>query len=91
LIYFCFQESGISVPRLVSDQASYGTAVDKADLKPGDVLFFSVDTPGKAEYVGIYIGSGGFIAARSSTSSIGQMDMNSAYFSERYVGARRYY
>jgi len=90
-VYYCFQECDIPAPRLVSDQYAYGTAVAKEDLRAGDVVFFSVDNPGTAEYVGIYVGDGMFIAARSSINAIGEMSINSAYFTERYVGARRYY
>jgi cell wall-associated NlpC family hydrolase len=91
LVYYCFKESGIRAPRLVSEQFNYGTAVEKSDLKPGDVVFFSIDTAGKAEYVGIYIGNDTFIAARSSQNSVGELYMSSSYWQERYVGARRYF
>ena len=63
----------------------------RKDLKPGDVVFFSIDTEGKAEYVGIYIGGDTFIAARSSQNSVGELYMSSSYWQERYVGARRYF
>ena len=90
LVYFCFSECGISAPRLVSAQSTFGTAVEKDDLQPGDVVFFSIDQEGVAEYVGIYIGNGSFIAARSSTSKVEVLSMGSSYFTERYVCARRF-
>jgi len=55
------------------------------------VVFFYFDTPGSPDYVGIYIGSGNFIAARSSAGIIDTMSMNSSYYTEHYVCARRYY
>jgi cell wall-associated NlpC family hydrolase len=92
LVYYCFAEAGISVPRLVSEQFNYGTPIDKSELKPGDVLFFSfnADNSGKAEYVGIYIGNDTFIATRSSQKSVGELYM-SDYWHDRFVGARRYF
>jgi len=92
LIQFCFKESGVSIPRLVSEQAAYGTEVSKDELKPGDVVFFSFEVnTGKAEYPGIYIGDGNFIAARSSANKIDTLSMNSGYYDGRFVCARRYY
>ena len=41
-IYYCFKESGVAVPRLTGDLYKAGTAVEKADLKPGDVVFLSL-------------------------------------------------
>ena len=91
LVHFCFKESGINAPRLVSEQANYGVAVEKEDLQPGDVVFFYFEEEGKPEYVGIYVGGGSFVAARSSAGTVGEMTMSSGYYADHYVGARRYY
>lgn len=91
LIYFCYKESGVEVPRLVSQQAAHGVNVEKSDLLPGDVVFFYFEEVGSPEYVGIYIGNGSFVAARSSAGIIDTMSMNSSYYTEHFVCARRYY
>ena len=91
LIYYCFREVGLYVPRRVSEQAVHGTEVSRDNLQPGDVVFFYTETEGEAEYVGIYIGNGKFIAARSTAGTVGEMDMNSPYYTERFVTARRYW
>ena len=92
LIQFCFKEAGVNIPRVVSDQAAYGTEVSIDALQPGDVVFFSFDVnSGKAEYPGIYIGGGNFIAARSSANKVDTLSMNSSYYDGRFVCARRYY
>ena len=91
LVYYCFAEAGISVPRRVSEQAAYGTEVSRDDLQPGDAVFFYLEEEGEAEYVGIYIGGGKFIAARSTAGTVGEMDMNSSYYADRFVTARRYW
>lgn len=90
LIYYCFRENGIDPPRLVSGQSSFGQHVDKENLQPGDVLFFWTENPGEAEYVGIYIGGGKFIAARNSKYPVSEMGLNTDYFTERFVCARRF-
>lgn len=87
---YCFQENGISVPRSLGPQFAYGAPVPKDALKPGDVVFFSLENPGEAEYVGIYVGDGKFIAVSSSQNAVLERDMGSTYYADRYVGARRY-
>ena len=65
-----------------------GTAVNKADLAVGDLVFFN--TTGKGvSHVGIYIGNGEF--AHASTSRGVRVDKLSDpyYWGDRYVGAKR--
>ena len=90
LVYYCFQENDVSVPRSFSSQAEYGQLVGEDDLLPGDVLFFWTDTPGQAQYVGIYIGDGKFVAARNESNPVSEMDLEGNYFSQRFLFARRY-
>lgn len=90
LVYFCFLENGISVPRSTSSQAAYGTEVAKDDLQPGDVVFFWTDTPGSAQFVGIYIGGNAFVSASSTKGTVRQMEITSSYYTEHYVFARRF-
>lgn len=90
LVSYCYSECGISVPRRISTQFESGTAISQDDLQPGDVVFFSLENAGEAEYVGIYIGNNTFIAVSSSKNAVEERDMGSGYFAERYVGARRY-
>ncbi len=90
LIYYCFKEKGVSIPRKTTDMYAAGTAVEKADLKQGDVVFFSVETAGAVEYAGIYIGNGQFVASNNPDSPTKIQNMSFEYFASRYVGARRF-
>jgi len=90
LVYYCFQENGLSVSRLVSGQAAGGQAVEKEQLQPGDVVFFWTENEGEAEYVGLYVGNGKFVAARHSDKPVTEMDLSTGYFAQRFVCARRY-
>ena len=89
LVYYCHQENGIDLPRAFGRQAESGRKVSREDLLPGDVLFFWTTDPEKAQYVGVYVGDGKFVAARNSEKPVSLMDLNSAYFSERFLFARR--
>jgi peptidoglycan DL-endopeptidase CwlO len=54
-----YQAAGITLPRISGDQATVGTRVAEADLKPGDLVFFY----SPISHVGIYIGEGLMIHA----------------------------
>lgn len=89
--YWVYQQIGISLPRTSQDQYAYGTSVDKANLQPGDLVFFtgsdgSASAPG---HVGIYIGDGEMIHAPNSNSVVKIVSISSGYYSNTYVGARR--
>lgn len=90
LVYYCFRENGLSVSRLVSGLTAGGQAVEKEQLQPGDVVFFWTENEGEAEYVGIYVGDGKFVAARHSDKPVTEMDLSAGYFAQRFVCARRY-
>jgi len=91
LIYYCFTENGISIPRVIKEQAAFGAEVSKENIQPGDVVFFWNDTPGTAQYVGIYVGDGKLIVVRNSTELVGELNMNSDYYNERLVCIRRFW
>lgn len=90
LIYYCMKENGITVPRLTRDMYAAGTAVEKADLQPGDVVFFYVDTEGAVQFAGIYIGDNQMVTSNNPDNPTRIYDMSTPYFSTRYIGARRF-
>lgn len=89
-IYYCFQENGISAPRSLSGQASFGQEVSRDYLEPGDVVFFWTENPGEVEYVAIYVGGGKIVAARNQDHPVSEMSLNTTYFSERFLFGRRF-
>ena len=91
-VYYCFRQNGVMAPREMSGQAAYGQEIPAdGELQPGDVVFFWTSTPGQVEYVGIYIGDGQFVAARNPEKPTSIMSLESGYFAERFLFARRYY
>lgn len=87
---YVFKQHGITLPRSTVDQATIGTKVGKADLKPGDILIFSNTYKKGPSHAGIYIGNGQFIHA-SSVGSGGVVisDINSDYYSSHFSYGRR--
>jgi len=81
---------GRVLPRRVDDQANAQglVAVDKTELRPGDLVFFNT-LKRTFSHVGIYIGDGRFIHAPRSGSEVRIEDMRYAYWAQRFTGARR--
>jgi cell wall-associated NlpC family hydrolase len=81
---------GLALPRRADEQASAGglVRVDKADLHPGDLVFFNT-LRRTFSHVGIYVGEGRFIHSPKSGSEVRIEDMRQAYWAQRYTGARR--
>ncbi|WP_054025879.1 C40 family peptidase [Bacillus sp. FJAT-28004] len=87
---YVFEKMGIDITRTSGSQAKEGTKVAKADLIPGDLVFF--DTIGgnnsAISHVGIYIGDGKFVHSSSSRGVVTDK-LNSEYYEGRYVTSRR--
>ena len=80
--------AGVSLPRTSSAQAGFGKTVSRANLQPGDLVFFNTNGSG-VSHVGIYVGGGKMVHAPSSGKSVTTADINSSYYSSRFVTAKR--
>ncbi|MFT8315634.1 MAG: NlpC/P60 family protein [Clostridium sp.] len=58
----------VQLPRTTYDQINAGTAVDKSNLRPGDLVFFG--DPSAPYHDGIYIGADQFIESPNTGSSV---------------------
>jgi hypothetical protein len=81
LVKYVYSKFGISLPHYSRSQATYGTAVAKEDLLPGDLVFFY----SPISHVGIYVGGGLMINAPRSGDLVTIEDA----FRSSYVTARR--
>jgi cell wall-associated NlpC family hydrolase len=86
---YVMKQNGISLPRTAAEQFAVGTAVDKANLKSGDMIFFTTYKPG-ASHVGFYMGDGKFIHASSAAKQVTISQLDDPYYTAHYIGARRY-
>ena len=87
--YYVLKQLGYSPYRTVADQYQHGTAVSKANLQAGDLVFFANTAGSGLSHVGIYAGNGQFIHAPNSRSTVSYSDLTSGYWAEHYYGARR--
>lgn len=78
------------LPRTAAALYKQGISVNKADLMPGDLVFFSGTrgSRGGITHVGIYSGNNNFIHASSSKGVI-ETSLSTEYYAVRYRGARR--
>lgn len=80
--------AGLILPRRAEQQADATQKIDRADLQPGDLVFFN--TMRRAfSHVGIYVGNGKFIHAPKPGAEVRVEDMGVAYWNRRFDGARR--
>lgn len=83
---YIYKQFGVSLNRTAAGQYSNGVAVSRADLQPGDLVMF-----GKSgiNHVGIYAGGGMIVHAANKSRGVTTDTINSGYYNNNYVGARR--
>jgi cell wall-associated NlpC family hydrolase len=81
-----FSSAGIALPHSSFAQYEMGRAVDRGDVRAGDLVFFDTSGPG-ASHVGVATGKGTAISATSH--GVMEHSMSDAYWGGAYVGARR--
>jgi cell wall-associated NlpC family hydrolase len=87
-VQWVFAQNGVRLPREVREQYEAGNKIDLRDVKPGDLVFFETVSRG-ASHVGLAIGGDQFVHAPSSTGVVRVERFSAAYWSRRFIGARR--
>lgn len=83
------QISGIRLPRGSLAISASTQPLDRADLQPGDLVFFNT-LRHAFSHVGIYLGEDRFVhAASSRTGAVMVSRLSDRYWHERFDGARR--
>jgi cell wall-associated NlpC family hydrolase len=82
------QTAGLLLPRKAEQQAAATVQIDKAELQPGDLVFFNT-LKKTFSHVGIYVGEGKFIHSPRSGAAVRVEDMQKTYWNQRFDGARR--
>ncbi|MCZ2847948.1 C40 family peptidase [Modestobacter sp. VKM Ac-2978] len=81
LTQYAYAAAGISLPHSSRAQSSLGVAVSRADLQPGDLVFFY----SPISHVGMYIGNGQMVHASVSGRPVAVTSVDKG----GYVSARR--
>ncbi|WP_419821505.1 NlpC/P60 family protein [Anoxybacterium hadale] len=82
---YVYSHFGGSLPRTTTGQYGTGTYVEKSQLKPGDLVFFSSSS--RISHVGIYVGGGSFIHSPQSGESVKVSSFSTTTL--KYCGAVR--
>ena len=90
LAYYVYKNAvGVTLPRTSTQQSTYGTTVSKSSLQPGDLMFFATAGGSRVSHVGIYIGNGDMIHAPGSGRVVTTVDVNTSYWNNTFVTAKR--
>lgn len=89
-VHYCYASAGITL----GDRSgvttwtlvTLGQAVDKKDMKRGDIIFFN--TTGEDTHVGIYLGNDKFIHD-GTTEGVSIADLNNPYYQKAFNGKVR--
>ncbi len=82
LTSFAYKAAGVAIPRTSKAQSTFGTPVSKANLQPGDLVFFY----SPVSHVAMYIGNGQMVHSSSAGKPVSVVSLDSM---PNYQGARR--
>jgi peptidoglycan DL-endopeptidase CwlO len=82
-IMYVFAQVGVSLPHNAAMQYGYGSPVSRANLQPGDLVFFN-----GLGHAGIYIGGNQFIHA-PHTGDVVKISSLTGWYDYTFYGARR--
>ena len=80
---------GLQLPSNSAAQFMAGIKVKRADMKPGDLVFFHTRGRHHISHVGIYISNGRFIHSPNTGKSVEISSLDDSYWAKRFVGAKR--
>ncbi|WP_372493273.1 C40 family peptidase [Gordonia alkaliphila] len=83
LMLWAYKQAGKTIPRTSEAQLAGGKAVDRKDIKPGDLIIYYPD----AHHVGLYVGNGYVIHASTFGVPVAVVPIDKA---GPYNSARRY-
>lgn len=90
LTYYLYGNCGFSLCRTASQQyKNNGVSVSKANLLPGDLVFFSSNGGRSVTHVGLYIGGGKFVNASTSSTGVILSSLSSSWYTKTWYGAKR--
>jgi cell wall-associated NlpC family hydrolase len=86
LTYYAWKQAGVTLPRSSSAQYNWATKIKKADLKPGDFVFYASGS--SVSHVAIYAGNGKIIQAHKPGVPASEDDL-ATWWTNHLVGYGR--
>jgi len=88
--YVYGQAAGLKVQGSAADIARNGRAINRAELRPGDLVFFNTLNRSYS-HVGIFIGDARFIHAPSTNGRVRIDRLSDSYYASRFEAARAFF
>ncbi|MBT9523547.1 MAG: C40 family peptidase [Dechloromonas sp.] len=85
--YIYGRAAGLKVQGSAADIARNGRAINRAELRPGDLVFFNTLNR-SFSHVGIFIGDARFIHAPSTNGKVRIDRLSDSYYASRFEAAR---
>lgn len=80
---------GMKLPTNSASQFLAGLKVDRADMKPGDLVFFQTGRKHHISHVGIYLSNGRFIHSPATGKTVQVSSLSESYWARHFAGAKR--
>jgi len=90
LVFYAHRALGLTVPRTSRDQADDSTDVKPKKLRPGDLVFFKIDSR-RVNHVGIYVGDHRFVHAPGKGKPVTTNSLDDEFYAKRFFSAGRYW
>jgi cell wall-associated NlpC family hydrolase len=87
LVYYAAAGAGLRLPRTAREQEGFGSAVERAQLRAGDLVFMHLKH--KELHVGIALDGTRFVHAPSSGGYVRIDSLDSPPYARGFIGARR--
>lgn len=90
LVAYAYHQAGVTLPRTAAQQYALARPVPRAELRPGDLVFFRLSGR-EVSHVGIYAGDGQFVHAPQAGGQVRTASLDDEWYRERYAGSGRPY
>jgi cell wall-associated NlpC family hydrolase len=87
LVQYAYRQAGRSLPRTTGQLWDFTVPVKRANLQPGDLLFFSIS--GRMQHVGLYLGDNRFVHAPKSGRTVSVASLSSDFYRDALLRAGR--
>jgi cell wall-associated NlpC family hydrolase len=91
LMQWAYAQSGVQIPRVTYTQIAAANGVeiaDRANLKPGDLVFFA--NAGDVHHVGMFLGGDKFLHAPHTGDVVKVSSLSEPYYASQFAGGRRF-
>jgi cell wall-associated NlpC family hydrolase len=88
--WYVYRQAGVAIPlHDLVGQMNAGPRIERGDLLPGDLIFWSNTYTAGLSHAGIYLGGDRFISAETEATGVQIRSMSDPYWAARYTAASR--